>query len=81
MRFAKQFGKDQAGRLGRADSCAQHAFDVRKQRGIVECFVTCLDKLTAQSFADAAVQLRHHRVDIDACGVSGQSLRLLLIER
>jgi hypothetical protein len=63
--------------LGGADGGTHHPFDVGEHRWIRERFASSLDKLTAQPLADAAMQLRHDRVDIDACDVTCQSLRLL----
>jgi len=79
--FTEQLGEYQPRCLGRACSSAQHPFDRCKERGIVERFGSCFDELAAESFAYAAVKLRHDRVDIDARGVTAQSLRPLLIAR
>ena len=81
VRFAEQFRKYQARVLGGADGRTHYPLNVGKNLGIRERFAAGLDKLPAQPLAHAAMQLRHDRVDIDACGVTCQSLRPLPIAR
>jgi hypothetical protein len=67
--------------LGGAGGGTHHPLDVGENCWIREGFASSLDKLPAQPLANAAMQVRHDRVDIDACGVTCQSLRLLPIAR
>jgi hypothetical protein len=79
--LAEQLRKYQASVLGRADGGTHYSLDVGENRRIRERFASGLDELPAQPLAHTAMQVSHDRVDIDACGVTCQSLRLLPIAR